>query len=35
MAHKFKELDKRTQSDIALRNKVFKIASNPKYNGYE
>ena len=26
---------KRTQSDIVLKNKAFKIASNPKYNGYE
>ena len=24
-----------TQSDIVLKNKVLKIASNPKYNGYE
>ena len=36
MAHnKFKILEKRTQSDIVLENKAFKIASNPKYNGYE
>ena len=35
MAHnKFKDLEKRTQSDIALTNKAIKIASNPKYNGY-
>ena len=33
--NKFKDLEKRTQSDIALKNKVFKIASNQKYNGYE
>ena len=31
----FKDLEKRTQSDIVLRNKALKIASNPKYNGYE
>ena len=24
-----------TQTDIVLKNKVLKIASNPKYNGYE
>ena len=36
MAHnKFKDLEKRTQSDIVLKNKAFKIASNRKYNGYE
>ena len=33
--NKFKDLEKRTQSDIALKNKALKIASNPKYNGYE
>ena len=32
---KFKDLEKRTQSDIVLKNKAFTIASNPKYNGYE
>ena len=32
---KFKDSKKRTQSDIVLKNKAFKIASNPKYNGYE
>ena len=31
----FKDLKKRTQSDIVLKHKTFKIASNPKYNGYE
>ena len=31
----FKDLEKRTQSDIVLKNKALKIASNPKYNGYE
>ena len=33
--NKFKDLEKRTQSDIVLKNKAFKIASNPKYNGYK
>ena len=33
--NKFKNLEKRTQSDIVLKNKAFKIDSNPKYNGYE
>ena len=33
--NKFKDLEKRTQSDIILKNKAFKIASNPKYNSYE
>ena len=33
--NKFKNLEKRTQSDIVLKNKTLKIASNPKYNGYE
>ena len=31
----FKDLEKITQSDIVLKNKALKIASNPKYNGYE
>ena len=30
-----KDLEKRTQSDIVLKNKALKIDSNPKYNGYE
>ena len=30
-----KDLEKRTQSDIVLKNKALKIGSNPKYNGYE
>ena len=30
-----KELAKRTQSDKFLRDKAFKIASDPKYDGYE
>ena len=29
---KFKDLEKRTQSDIVLKNKALKIASNPKYS---
>ena len=33
--NKFKDLEKRTQSDIVLKNKAFKIAIIPKYNGYE
>ena len=33
--NKFKDLEKRTQSDIVLKNKSLKIASDPKYNGYE
>ena len=32
---KTKDLAKRTQSHKALRDKVFKIASNPKYDGYQ
>ena len=32
---KSKDLDKRTQSDKFLRGKAFKIASDPKYDGYE
>ena len=32
---KYKNLPKRTESDIVLRDKAFKIASNPKYNGCE
>ena len=36
MAHgKSKDLVKRTQSDKVLRDKAFKIASNPKYDGYQ
>ena len=33
--NKLQDLEKRTQSDIVLKNKAFKIASNPKYNGHE
>ena len=32
---KFKDLAKRAQSDKVLRDKVFEIASNPKYDGYQ
>ena len=31
----FKDLKRRTQSDKVLKNKAFKIASNPKYDGYQ
>ena len=30
-----KDLAKRTQSDKVLRDKAFKIASDPKYDGYQ
>ena len=32
---KSKELVKKTQSDKVLRDKAFKIASDPKYDGYQ
>ena len=32
---KAKDLVRRTQSDKVLRDKAFKIASNPKYDGYQ
>ena len=32
---KSKDLTKRTQSDKVLIDKAFKIASDPKYNGYQ
>ena len=32
---KSKDLAKRTQSDKFLRDKAFKIASDPKYDGYQ
>ena len=32
---KSKDLEKRTQSDKVLRDKAFKIASDPKYDGYQ
>ena len=31
----FKDLAKRTASDIVLRNKAFNIAKNTKYDGYQ
>ena len=31
----FKDLPKRTASDKVLRDKTFKIAKNPRYNGYK
>ena len=32
---KFRDLVERTQSDKVLRDKAFKIASNPKYDVYQ
>ena len=32
---KYKDLNKRTQSDKVLRDKFFEIANNPKYDGYQ
>ena len=32
---KTKDLAKRTQSDKVLKDQVFKIASDPKYDGYQ
>ena len=32
---KLKDLTKRTQSDKVLKDKAFKIASDPKYDGYQ
>ena len=32
---KSKDLIKRTQSDKVLKDKAFKIATNPKYDGYQ
>ena len=32
---KSKDFAKRTQLDKVLRDEVFKIASDPKYNGYQ
>ena len=31
----FKDLKRRTQSDKVLKDKAFKIVSNPKYDGYQ
>ena len=33
--NKSKNLERRTQSDTVLKNKAFKIASDPRKNGYE
>ena len=33
--NKYKESEKRTQSDRVLKDKAFKITINQKYNGYE
>ena len=35
MTKKKKDLAKRTQPDKVLRDKAFKIASDPKYDGYQ
>ena len=35
MAYNFKYLKRRTYSDKVFKNKAFKIASNPKYDGYQ
>ena len=32
---KLKDLVKKTQSDKVLKNKAFKIVSDPKYDGYQ
>ena len=32
---KYKDLEKRTQSDKVLKDKALKIANNPKYDGYQ
>ena len=32
---KYKDLERRTQSYKVLKDKVFKIAKNPKYDGYQ
>ena len=31
----FKDINRRTVSDIILRDKAFSIAKNPKYDGYQ
>ena len=31
---KYKNLEKRTQSDKVLKDKAFTIPNNPKYDGY-
>ena len=36
LAHEdFKNLPRRTASDTVLREKVFNLAKNPKYDGYQ
>ena len=35
MAYDFKDLKRRTYSDKVLKNQAFRIASNPKYDGYQ
>ena len=32
---KYKDLEKRAQSDKVLKGKAFEIANNPKYDGYQ
>ena len=32
---KYKDLEKRTQSDKVSKDKAFEIGSNPKYDGYQ
>ena len=32
---KYKDLEKRTQSDKVLKGKAFEIENNPKYDGYQ
>ena len=32
---KYKDLERRTQSDKVLKDKGFEIANNPKYDGYQ
>ena len=33
--NKYKDLEKKTQSDKVLKDKVFKIAANPRFDGYQ
>ena len=33
--NKYKDLKGRTQSDIVLKNKAYKIATNPNYDGFQ
>ena len=35
MAYNFKDLKRRTYSDKVLKDKAFRIASDPKYDGYQ